>query len=101
MKSFDCTVERIDKYIVEFDTDVINEEWMEEFREFMYDFYTLEEHAEHIAQHRARFGGKFIEGYGFTLENGKTPYWADEDRVNKSINIKIISDDNEAYVDIK
>jgi hypothetical protein len=100
MKPFQCYVERVDKYTVEFDENVCNEQWMEEFRQVFYNFHTLEEHAEHIAQFRARFGGRFIEGYGVPLENGEVPYWADEKEVNKAINIKVISEDNDIYVDV-
>lgn len=100
MKSFQCSVERVDKYTVEFDESVINEEWMEHFRRYFYNFHTLEEHAEHIAQFRARFGKRHIEGYGVPLENGKAPYWAKENEVNKAINIKVISEDDDIYVDV-
>jgi hypothetical protein len=100
MKKFECIVERVDKYAVEFDENIINEEWMKNFRKYMYDFFSLEEHAEHIAQFRARFGSKYIEGYGVPLENGKVPYWADEDDVNKAINIIVLSEDDEVEVDV-
>lgn len=105
MKSYNCEVERMDKYIVEFDESVCNEEWLEEFAKFFYDFYDLEDHARHIAQYRARFGRGFIEGYGIPLENGKEPYWVftDEQRkqINHAINIKIISEDDDIYVDTR
>jgi len=103
MVGYACTVERTDKFVVEFDETVINEEWMANFREFMYDFYSLEEHADHIAQHRARFGTCFVEGYGVPLENGKAPFGVKESHVNHAINIKIISYDNfhNMYVDVK
>ncbi len=100
MKSFKCDVERIDKYVIEFNEDVCDEEWMADFRDYFYNFYDLEEHAEHIAQFRARFGSGFIEGYGIPLENGKVPYWADEGKVNEAINIKIISEDSDIHVDV-
>ncbi|MCY7679969.1 hypothetical protein NST06_10225 [Bacillus sp. FSL P4-0322] len=82
-----CDVERQDQYIIEFDENVLNDEWMQSFRETFYDFATLTEHAEHIAQFRARNGSKFIDGYGIPLENGKAPRWADMKDVNKAINI--------------
>lgn len=103
MKEINCTVEREDRYVIEFDEVVCNEEWMEEFRSFFYDFYTLEEHAEHIAQYRARFGAGFIEGYGIPLENGEVPYWVsdnDRDKVNHALSIKIVSEDNVVHVDV-
>lgn len=100
MGKFRCRVEREDKYIVEFDESVINEKWMEDFRKVMYDYYTLEEHAQHIAQFRARFGERFIEGYGVPLEDGKPPYWAQQKDVNYAINIKVISEDSDISVDV-
>ena len=100
MKSFECKVEREDKYVVEFDESVCNEEWMQSFREVFYDFHTLEEHAEHISQFRARFGARFIEGYGVPLENGKVPYWTKENEVNRAINIKVMSEDEDIYVSV-
>ncbi|GLO66228.1 hypothetical protein [Oceanobacillus kimchii] len=100
MRKFECRVVREDQYEVEFDEAVCNEEWMEEFRKSFYDFYTLEDHAEHIAQCRARHGRGIIEGYGVPLENGKAPYWADRRQINYAINIKVISEDNDVNVDI-
>lgn len=99
VKTFKCYVQREDKYKVEFDESVINEKWMEEFRQVFYNFHTLEEHAEHIAQFRARFGRRFIEGYGIPLENGEIPIGADEKQVNKAINIIVISEDDDIDVD--
>lgn len=104
MESYKCEVERIDRYVVEFDESVINEEWMEDFRQVFFDFYDLEEHAEHIAQMRARFGNGFIEGYGIPLEDGEIPYWVISDtqkgQVNHAINMKIISEDDYLHVDV-
>lgn len=92
---FECSVERKDKYVIELDETFFTEEWMDGFRGHFFDYYTLDEHAEHIAQHRARYGRDHIEGYGIPLENGKVPYWADEKEVNKAINIKILSEDED------
>jgi len=99
VEEIQCLVERKDKYIIEFDESVCNKEWMKKFRRYFYDFYTLEQHAQHIAQFRARFGSRHIEGYGVPLENGEVPYWADKDEVNRAINIRIISEDSDIYVD--
>lgn len=61
---------------VELDETKFTEQFMSEFRESFYSYYTLEEHAEHIAQLIARgvietgFGGVFIEGYGPCAEMG-------------------------------
>lgn len=95
MKQIHCRVERMDEYKVEFDENVMNEQWMDDFRQVYYDFDSLEEHAEHLAQYRARFGRGFIEGYGVPLENGKPPYWGNEKDINHAINIVIMSEDDD------
>ena len=100
MEKFECRVERVDKFIVEFDEEICNEEWMAAFREVFYNFHSLEEHAEHIAQFRARFGQRFIEGYGIPLENGEAPLWVNEKDVNHAINIKVISEDENILVEV-
>ncbi|WP_094699965.1 hypothetical protein [Brevibacillus laterosporus] len=64
---------------------------MKQFREEFYDFHTLEQHAEHIAQLRARFGGGRLDGYGVPLINGKIHY----DHPEAGININIISEDEQ------
>lgn len=101
MKKFKCVVERLDEYIIEFDENEINQEWMDDFKKYFYDFDTLEEHAEYIAQFRARFGNDFIEGYGVPLVNGKNPsYSQDKSSLKKAINIKIISEDQNCIVNV-
>jgi hypothetical protein len=101
MKRFKCTVERTDEYIIEFDENVINDEWMEGFSSYMWKVTEHEELAEHIAQFRARFGERFIEGFGRPLENGKKPTWAEDDELNKAINVQVVSEDNECYVEVE
>lgn len=103
MKRFKVRVERVDEYEIEFDERIINKEFMESFKEYFYDFDTLEEHAEHIAQFRARFGERFIEGYGNPMVNGRLPFMVKEEDAEKGINIKIISEDNfnDMYVDVE
>ena len=108
MKKFKCTVTRVDEYIIEFDENIINKEWMDDFTTFMYDFDTLEEHAEHLAQFEARFGDSFIEGYGVVKRNGKPPYPYNakeyEGKISKeelAINIKVISEDNDCDVEVE
>ncbi len=105
MKKFKTTVTRTDEYIIEFDENVINEEWMQHFKRYFYDFDDLEEHAEHMAQYRARFGEGFIEGYGNVKVNGKIPWYALNDKNRESdesaINIQIISEDQNCEVEIE
>ncbi|APJ11131.1 hypothetical protein [Bacillus safensis] len=80
-------VERHDQYTIELDENVLNEEWMQNFRETFYDFTTLTEHAEHIARTRSILGSAFIDGYGVPLENGQAPSWANKEDINEAINI--------------
>lgn len=100
-RKFRCEVERTDIYEIELDDEVMNGEWMEEFRNYFYDFDSLEEHAESIAQSRARFGGGFIEGYGNPLVNGREPFTADKDAIAPEININIVSEDFHCDVDVR
>ncbi|QKS71675.1 hypothetical protein FLK61_34180 [Paenalkalicoccus suaedae] len=101
MKSFNCEVERIDEFIVSVDESLFTEEYMEAFRSVYFDYYTIEEHVEHIANMRARFGRRHIEGYGIPLENGKVPYWAkNPEEVNHHINIVVVAEDHHCEVDI-
>lgn len=96
MKKFRVTVTREDIYEIEFDEEVYNEEFIEDFKKGFYDFDSLEEHAEHIAQHRARFQQKFIEGYGIPLVNGKEPYVLPQykNSIAQGLNINILSEDD-------
>lgn len=61
---------------VELDETKFDADFMQEFRDGFYDFDTIEEHAEHIAQLHARglFDGgsydEFIEGYGPSQDMG-------------------------------
>jgi len=61
---------------VELDASKFDEAFMQEFRESFFNFDTIEEHAEHIAQLQARgvidIEGvpEFVEGYGPSDEMG-------------------------------
>jgi hypothetical protein len=61
---------------VELDESKFDEAFMREFRAGFYSFYSLEDHAEHIAQLQARevidiaHTDEFIEGYGPSGEMG-------------------------------
>jgi len=101
MKRFKCKVERVNEYIIEFDEEVLDEEWMKYFRSVFFNYHELNEHAEHIAQMRARFKKSFIEGYGVPLIDGEVSYFANEKSVNKAINIIIVSEDEECDVDVE
>jgi len=100
MKRFNCKVTREDEYIIEFDDTIINEEWMQEFRDSMYNFTTLEEHAKYIAQLRAIVGDGSMEGYGDLMIDGKPPWWSWVD-YEKGINIRIVSEDEECEVEVE
>ncbi len=108
MKKFKCTVTRVDEYEIEFDEEVINDEFIKEYAEYFADYETLEEHAENLAQYQARFGSAFMEGYGVVKKNGKIPYPYNtkeyEGKISKEelgINIKIISEDNDCDVEVE
>lgn len=116
MKKFKCTVTRTDEYEIEIDESIINEEWMEHFRSYMYNFNELSEHAEHLAQYQARLGSDydFIEGYGYVKRDGELPYshedfdkngnWlpeAERRQPAPGININIISEDDDCEVDVE
>lgn len=100
MKRFECEVTRRDTYTIEIDETIMDEEWMEHYSRYFYEYNSLEEHAENIAQARARFQNDFIEGYGTPLVNGKKPSFADEKSIQTGINIKVVSEDNDCYVDV-
>lgn len=87
-RRFECTVERYDRYIIEIDEGITSGE------------YTLEEHAEYIAQNRARFSENFIEGYGTPLVDGVVPFFTDKNSVEKGINIIIVSEDDDCEVEV-
>lgn len=98
MEKYKCTVERLDSFIVEFDENIINEDFLENFRESFYDVYDLEELSEYISQYIARFGIEYIEGIGCPLVNGKKTYGVEERLINPAINIKIlIEEEVETY----
>ncbi len=103
MKKFKVRVDRVDEYEIEFDENIINKEYIEDFKKCFYSFDTLEEHAEHIAQFRARFGERFIEGYGNVMVNGRLPFMVKEEDVEKGINIKVVSEDdfNNMYIEVE
>ncbi len=64
------------QYLVTLDDEKFDDKFMEEFRASFYDYDTLEEHAEHIAQLQARgvidieYSPEFIEGYADSREMG-------------------------------
>lgn len=104
MKKFKVTVIREDEYEIEFDEEIFNKKFIEDFKEVFYNFDSLEEHAEHIALHRARFGQKFIEGYGIPFVSGRKPLIygdKEEKQVAYGLNINIISEDDFDYMDIE
>ena len=115
MKKFKCTVTRTDEYIIELDEAVLDENWMSNFRTYMYDYHRLEEHAEHLAQVQARIGEhSFIEGYGDVNRNGGLIFdhqdydtegnLLPEDQrrqAAKGINIKIVSEDEDCEVEVE
>jgi len=102
MKRFKCIVTRIDEYEIELDENIINEEWMEDYRKYFQDLYTLEELAHYLAQYQARFpSDEFIEGFGNVKRNGFLSALSRNETPAPGINIKIISQDDDCDVDVE
>jgi hypothetical protein len=101
MKKFKCTVTRTDEYEIEIDDKVLNKEWMKNFRSTFYPFDTYAEHAEQIAQMRARSDSSFIEGYGTPLVNHKIPFGAEKNSIERAININVLSEDDDCDVEVE
>lgn len=106
MRKFKCTVTRVDEYEIEIDENILDDEFLKHYAEYFYDYETIEEHAENLAQYQARFGDAFMEGYGVIKKNGKIPYPYNQDKYkdkvdeNKlGVNIKIISEDYDCDVE--
>lgn len=65
------TVRVIQEVEVENDETKFTPQFMQEFRESFFDFGTIEQHIEHLAQLEARsIYGEFIEGYGKRSDMG-------------------------------
>lgn len=107
IRKFEVEVTRIDKYVVEIDDEVLNEKWLHDFSQVFYDFDDLGEHAEHIAQYRARFNNcrmdaGYIEGYGLPYLNGEKSVFEKDDKLHQSaINIRVISEDENIETEVK
>ena len=61
MKRFHATVTQ--EIIIDIDESKFDDQFLKEFKECMYNFNTVEEHVEHIAQYFARFHDEDPEGY--------------------------------------
>ena len=81
--------------------DIINDEFIESYKEYFSDIETLEEHAENIATLRARLGESFIEGYGTPLVNHKIPFGAEKNSIERAININVLSEDDDCDVEVE
>jgi hypothetical protein len=101
MKKFKCTVTREDYFEIELDENVINEEFMEDFRKYFYDYYKLEDHAKHLAQFQARFGDElFIEGYGNIMRDGTLPFTFSSEKKEPQPGINIITSKNYEEINV-
>lgn len=90
MEAFNLMATRVNRIKIELDPEYFNEEWFEDFRSYMYDLYTLEELADHIAYNVIENGSYFIEGVGTPLRDGKVPTWAgvsNLEKLNKHVNV--------------
>jgi len=92
MKRFKVTVTKTDEYEVEIDENIINDEFMAEFKKNFFDIDTLQVHAENIAQLKSRFDPEFFEGYGPIMIDGKAPHHYPKAELN-GININVLSED--------
>lgn len=71
-RTFEVSVTQV--FEITLDEDKMDEKFMEEFRESFFPYFSLEDHAKHIAQLLARgiyygFNGEFWEGYGKIKED--------------------------------
>nr|WP_092074965.1 hypothetical protein [Dendrosporobacter quercicolus]NSL49593.1 hypothetical protein [Dendrosporobacter quercicolus DSM 1736]SDN24091.1 hypothetical protein SAMN04488502_11549 [Dendrosporobacter quercicolus] len=66
------TVEVIITVEVETDDSKFDKNFMDNFSRYFYEFDTIEEHAEHLAQLEARgmIDANFVEGYGALKDMG-------------------------------
>jgi len=98
MKKFKVEVSLVSEYEIEIDDEDLGEEFLNGFKESFADFDTWREHAEYIAERKAK-GDIFIEGYGVPIVNGKNPQWRNEEsNIEKAVNIKVIYE-NEPEID--
>lgn len=90
MRTFEVEVTQVIR--VTLDDTKFDESFMEEFRQSFYDFDTIEQHAEHIAQLCARgladpnWPNSFIEGYGEAKDMGisSEDVWQDQRVVSET-----------------
>ncbi|WP_229078492.1 hypothetical protein [Enterococcus gallinarum] len=68
MEKFEIELVRRDKVKVELDPEYFTDEWLAEFRQYFYDFFTLEECAEHIVYNVVHNNATYIEGLAFLFE---------------------------------
>ena len=101
MRKFKCEVITTNTYEIELDETILNEEWMNDFSQYFFDVGNLEEVAEHLAWSRSVHKDNHIEGIGYYLQNGKSPFFIEEDKtINTAVNINIRSEDKDVEVDI-
>ncbi|GAV11401.1 hypothetical protein [Paenibacillus sp. NAIST15-1] len=101
MKKFICEVVKKDRYEIEIDDQMLDEDWMERFNfcnRLEYD--CLEEHAVRISKHMSKSYDSYIDGYGYPLINGHKHYAAFDYQVESGINIKILNDEDDIEVDV-
>lgn len=90
IRRFKATVMREDEYIIEIDDEVIDEEWMNKYREDFTNITSLKGHIENLAWNRMVNGEDYYEGYGNVLHNG-TMAWQAIGNVERGINIKVLN----------
>lgn len=104
-KKFEITVQRTDKYEIEIDPEVVNDEWRKNFETYMWyldEDCSHENLAKHIGRMRARFGShQFMEGLGVILVEGE--YLTDNEKacLAEGFKLKVISEGREIEVDAR
>lgn len=88
MKKLKVCLVRTDNVEVELDEKYFDEEWFKAFREWLYDYHTLQEIAEYVTYNVVHNEQTEIDGIGIPLRDGERPYWIKDDiEVNKHVNV--------------
>ena len=103
MRKYKVEMTRTNVVRVEFDEAFFNEEWFEGFRDFFYDYFTLDELAEYIIFNVIENNQRFIEGIGYPLFDGRNPYVREgqEKDINEHVNVIINIYDTDAEFEVE
>lgn len=105
MAKFEITVHRTDTYEIEVDENIVNDEWIKNFKSYMWDVdegCPHEDLAKHIGQMRARFGShKFIAGFGYIPAEHEYVLDKEKKSLAQGFKMKVISEDDEIEIDAR